>query len=112
MLDYLDQVNKNPKPFVWTADAGLILGKSREVRPLYTSLGQWRALTANFGNSGSGLQIPRDEVHQYGRCRPFLGNPPTSCERRIALPAALAWLIPATTRSLSSSRSNLAARPR
>ena len=27
MLDYLDQRNKNPKPFVWTADADLILGK-------------------------------------------------------------------------------------
>ena len=27
LLDYLDQRNKNPKPFVWTADADLILGK-------------------------------------------------------------------------------------
>lgn len=27
MLDYLDQWNKDPKPFVWTADADLILGK-------------------------------------------------------------------------------------
>src|SRR5262249_4260863 len=27
MLDYLDQRNTNPKPFVWTADADLILGK-------------------------------------------------------------------------------------
>ena len=27
MLDYLDERNKNPKPFVWTADADLILGK-------------------------------------------------------------------------------------
>lgn len=27
MLDYLDQRNKAPKPFVWTADADLILGK-------------------------------------------------------------------------------------
>jgi transposase len=27
MLDYLDQSNKDPKPFVWTADADLILGK-------------------------------------------------------------------------------------
>ena len=27
MLDYLDQHNDNPKPFVWTADADLILGK-------------------------------------------------------------------------------------
>jgi len=27
MLDYLDQRNQNPKPFVWTADADLILGK-------------------------------------------------------------------------------------
>ena len=27
MLDYLDQRNKDPKPFIWTADADLILGK-------------------------------------------------------------------------------------
>jgi transposase len=27
MLDYLDQRNKDPKPFVWAADADLILGK-------------------------------------------------------------------------------------
>src|ERR1700691_2588749 len=27
MLDYLDQRNENPKPFVWTANADLILGK-------------------------------------------------------------------------------------
>jgi len=27
MLDYLDQRNKDLKPFVWKADADLILGK-------------------------------------------------------------------------------------
>src|ERR1700675_1982644 len=27
MLGYLDQRNRNPKPFIWTADADLILGK-------------------------------------------------------------------------------------
>jgi transposase len=27
MLDYLDQRNKEPKPFIWTANADLILGK-------------------------------------------------------------------------------------
>ena len=27
MLDYLDQRNRNPKPFIWKADADLILGK-------------------------------------------------------------------------------------
>ena len=27
MLDYLDKRNESPKPFVWTADADLILGK-------------------------------------------------------------------------------------
>ena len=27
MLAYLDQRNRDPKPFVWTADADLILGK-------------------------------------------------------------------------------------
>jgi len=27
MLSYLDKRNQKPKPFVWTADADLILGK-------------------------------------------------------------------------------------
>ena len=27
MLNYLDQRNENPKPFIWTADADMILGK-------------------------------------------------------------------------------------
>ena len=27
MLDYLDERKKDPKPFVWTADADLILDK-------------------------------------------------------------------------------------
>ena len=27
MLNYLDKRNQNPRPFVWTADADLILGK-------------------------------------------------------------------------------------
>jgi transposase len=27
LLDYLDRRNENPKPFIWTADADLILGK-------------------------------------------------------------------------------------
>jgi hypothetical protein len=31
MLDYLDKRNKDPKPFVWTADADLILGKVRRL---------------------------------------------------------------------------------
>ena len=31
MLAYLDQRNKNPKPFTWTADADLILGKVARV---------------------------------------------------------------------------------
>jgi transposase len=31
MLNYLDQRNENPKPFVWTADADLILGKVRRL---------------------------------------------------------------------------------
>src|SRR4051795_1140367 len=31
MLEYLDQRNHNPKPFVWTADADLILGKVQRV---------------------------------------------------------------------------------
>ena len=30
MLDYLEQRNKDPKPFVWTADADLILGKAND----------------------------------------------------------------------------------
>ena len=31
MLDYLDQRNKNPKPFVWTASAEMILGKIQRI---------------------------------------------------------------------------------
>lgn len=31
MLDYLDRRNNEPKPFVWTADADLILGKVRRL---------------------------------------------------------------------------------
>ncbi|MGB9454582.1 MAG: IS630 family transposase [Bryobacteraceae bacterium] len=31
MLDYLDRRNRDPKPFVWTADADLILGKVARV---------------------------------------------------------------------------------
>jgi hypothetical protein len=31
MLDYLDERNKDPTPFVWTADADLILGKVRRL---------------------------------------------------------------------------------
>src|SRR3954466_7209542 len=31
MLDYLDQRNRDPKPFLWTADADLILGKVQRV---------------------------------------------------------------------------------
>src|SRR3954462_6400185 len=31
MLEYFDQRNHNPKPFLWTADADLILGKVQRV---------------------------------------------------------------------------------
>jgi transposase len=38
MLDYLDLRNKNPKPFIWTADADLILGKvQRLCKPISDS---------------------------------------------------------------------------
>ena len=38
MLDYLDQRNHNPKPFIWTADADLILGKvERLCKRIYRS---------------------------------------------------------------------------
>ena len=30
MLAYLDQRNEHPKPFVWTADADLILARSHD----------------------------------------------------------------------------------
>ncbi len=35
MLDYLDERNKDPTPFVWTADADLILGKVRRLSELF-----------------------------------------------------------------------------
>jgi hypothetical protein len=38
MLDYLDRRNRDPKPFVWTADADLILGKvARLSKRIYNS---------------------------------------------------------------------------
>ncbi len=38
MLDYLDHRNRNPKPFVWRADADLILGKvGRLCKRIYNS---------------------------------------------------------------------------
>src|SRR6201989_1081260 len=38
MLDYLDQRNRHPKPFTWTADADLILGKvERLCKRIYRS---------------------------------------------------------------------------
>jgi hypothetical protein len=35
MLDYLDERNKDPKPFVWTADADLILDKVRRLSNIF-----------------------------------------------------------------------------
>ena len=46
MLDYLDQRNRNPKPFVWAADADLILGKvarlSKNVFPTQDTSRIWK----------------------------------------------------------------------
>ncbi len=42
MLDYLDQRNKDPKPFVWTADADLILGKVARVSKRISDSGHQR----------------------------------------------------------------------
>jgi hypothetical protein len=39
MLEYLDQRNENPKPFVWTADADLILGKVARLSKRISRLG-------------------------------------------------------------------------
>src|SRR3984885_3749526 len=39
MLDYLDRRNRNPKPFVWTADADLILGKVARLSKRISRLG-------------------------------------------------------------------------
>ena len=40
MLEYLDQRNENPKPFVWTADADLILGKVARLSKRISRSGQ------------------------------------------------------------------------
>jgi hypothetical protein len=40
MLDYLDRRNRNPKPFVWTADADLILGKVARLSKRISRSGQ------------------------------------------------------------------------
>ena len=39
MLDYLDQRNRDPKPFVWTADADLILGKVARLSKRFSNSG-------------------------------------------------------------------------
>jgi hypothetical protein len=39
MLDYLDRRNESPKPFVWTADADLILGKVHRLSKRISSSG-------------------------------------------------------------------------
>jgi transposase len=39
MLNYLDKRNKDPKPFVWTADADLILGKIERLSKRISRLG-------------------------------------------------------------------------
>jgi transposase len=39
MLDYLDRRNQDPKPFVWTADADLILGKVQRLSKRFSNSG-------------------------------------------------------------------------
>jgi len=39
MLDYLDKRNQNPKPFVWTAGADLILGKVKRLSQRFSNSG-------------------------------------------------------------------------
>lgn len=39
MLDYLDKRNRNPKPFVWTAGADLILGKVKRLSQRFSNSG-------------------------------------------------------------------------
>src|ERR1700690_3781072 len=51
MLDYLDQRNQNPKPFVWTADADLILGKVER-------------LCQRISNSGHLAKLLKPEPHR------------------------------------------------
>jgi len=43
MLAYLDQRNEHPKPFVWTADADLILGKVARLSKRISRSGHQRA---------------------------------------------------------------------
>ena len=44
MLDYLDQRNRNPKPFVWTADADLILGKVERLCKRISNSGHYNSV--------------------------------------------------------------------
>jgi len=39
MLDYLDKRNQNPKPFVWTAGADLILAKVHRLSQRFSNSG-------------------------------------------------------------------------
>jgi hypothetical protein len=40
MVGYLDERNKDPKPFIWTADADLILGKVQRLCERINNSGQ------------------------------------------------------------------------
>jgi hypothetical protein len=45
MLDYLDHRNQDPKPFLWTASADLILGKVQRLSKRFSNSGHsglWR----------------------------------------------------------------------
>ena len=57
MLDYLDQRNQNPKPFVWTADADLILESSS----MAESVSGRRS-----GRAGERCQSAGENAHDYG----------------------------------------------
>jgi hypothetical protein len=63
MLDYLDRRNNEPKPFVWTAEADLILGKvqrlsKRSIVPSRMAQRRKEA-AARPGASNTGLTSPR-----------------------------------------------------
>src|SRR5690242_2569955 len=69
MLDYLDQRDKKPKPFVWTADADLILGKVERLCKRISRSGQLdlQPITTSTDHTvirvkGKALSVPSAQI--------------------------------------------------
>lgn len=89
MLDYLDRRNKDPKPFVWTAGADLILGKvarpcKRISRPGHQPIGQIVAIITKprCGNR-AGVNYRRRDVENRSASYERVTAPPSSVQKKL-----------------------------